>query len=182
MPLPDAERMLSYEGEMMREGRDGEAKVLSLLQSFSTVLHIDDVRDVPAWRARDVDFLVSKRNGEALRVEAKSDRYIASTGNFCFELARVHHKAGEFFRAGWSVFSEATHVFVWCAEAGYMYEMSMDNVRAGFRQMVRSSKQMQVSTVQTDRERTTLNVLVPLRYIEHARYTHAFGHWILKKD
>lgn len=181
MPIPDALRELSYDGDMMREGREGEAEVYEMLRRMPAVLRVDDVRDDVAWRARDVDFLVHRMVVPMQQIEVKSDRYIAKTGNFCFELARIHH-TGEFFRAGWSVFSEATHVYVWSAEPRCIYAMRMSVIRSAFRQFVRGNRQAQLALVQTDNQRTTLNVLLPLSYIPHDVYVRAFDKWVLKRD
>lgn len=173
---------------MMREGRKGEDAALHFLSMFQSD-QITDVRDDPYWRERDVDFLLHKSSGAVVKLETKSDRHIAQTGNVLFELMRIHHTAGHEHCAylGWSVFTEAHHLLVWCPPANRMYVFGVADLRRAMQAYTRKTRQFaRLKVVTTDTARTTINVLIPLRLVPHKVYTRAdkTGVWrtIQEKD
>lgn len=170
MPAPDGMRGRSYDGDMMDEGRVAERIVAGWLASEYDGRVISVVDD-PEWQEREVDFLVtSPTRRTALTVEAKSDRHIANSGNVLFELARVHHTASTVAYNGWSVFSQAELLVVYCPPASSLYVMRMQHLREGLQAYCRAVRgAMRVIVTPTDTDRTTINVLIPMDYVPNIK-------------
>lgn len=179
MPSPDPNRPYSYNGDLYEAGRRAEDWVLEYLNQVPGVGEIQDVRDDPMWQRKDVDFIVRFAFGEEVKVEAKGDRHIHK-GNVLFEPFRIHHTASPEHCGclGWSVFSEAERVLVWCEPVSRLYFFEMDALRRGMQRYTHEARpNINSRWISTDTERTTFNIYIPLRYVPHRVYEFVGGLW-----
>ena len=102
------------------EGKMGEIMAARLLERLN--FDIEDVRDDAAWRARDVDFIGTKR-GKTIRFEVKTNSNIKAYNSMCFE-SLIHRPKGTV--DGWLEYSEAD-VFIFCdSSCGDIYFIKND--------------------------------------------------------
>lgn len=164
-------------------GNDAEAIAEQFMAAVPNVKRVIDVSNVIDWQRREVDRRCELANGAWVNVEIKSDRHIHTSRNFSFELARLHHTATPEHCAylGWSVFSEADRLLVWCPPAQRLYSFLTDDVRRGMQRYTQEVRgNMRTAIVTTDDKRTTINILVPLSYIPHNVYARAETAWRLE--
>lgn len=174
----------TYAGELMQIGNEGESVVQDFFAYVLRGVQLDDVRRDPAWQEKDVDFRAHFSTG-VLNIEVKSDRWIDRSENVLFELCRIHHTAQPKYCAylGWSVFSAADRVLVWCAPSSRLFVFEADQMRAGMQRYTQKArKDMNLAIVDTDEQRTTINILVPLDFIRHKSYRRTNGIWTLDKE
>lgn len=178
MPDQNPNRSRSYSGDMMREGSDGEARAYDFLSRLSHA-HIEDVRSDSFWQQRDVDYLFTRMDDSVLTVEVKSDRHIAQSGNVLFELARLHHTSRDVCAyLGWSVFTEADRLLVWCPPAERLYVFVVSELRSAMQRYTQKTRQlMKLNIVSTDTLRTTINILIPLTEVPHRVFACVNNRW-----
>lgn len=166
--------------ELKPKGDYAEVVVCEFLRRCPGVAQVEDVRDDPAWQQQDVDYRVTLTSGTARGVEVKSDQHIARSGNVLFELARLHHTARpeRCAHLGWSVFSAADWLLVYCPPARALYWFSFAALRGGMQAYMKDSRdKARLALIATDSQRTTLNILIPLAYVPHAVYAQTPAGW-----
>lgn len=167
----------SFAGKL-REGGTAEALAESFLRTHTSITQVKDVRSDPAWQRQDVDYLAWLATGVMLKVEVKSDAHIARSGNLLFELSHIHFSGNPVVRPGWSVFSAANWLLVWCPASAQLYSFTSDSLRQAVRRYIQRAKaDTRVAVVTTDRGWATVNVLVPTFYVEHRKYMRVNGLW-----
>lgn len=154
-------------------GTKGEAAVQNwLVQLYGEpfVMKADkELQDV------NIDFVVLPNDEPKLYVEAKTDRNVEKTGNFAFELARIKHDLplNRFFYPSWFIASQANALVVYGPMARLLYVMSMADVRNVANEHVRSQRERsQWRAVFTDFQRTSINLLIPIRDVPHDRWQY----------
>ena len=73
--------------DAFEDGKLGEAIVLELLRQKYPGTPIQDVRDDPVQRQRDIDFILTMPDGK-FTIEAKGDSHTRRTGNIALEFRR----------------------------------------------------------------------------------------------
>ena len=178
MPKPDDKRKRSYDGDMMDNGRKAEDAVFMFLMEIKSIDQIDDLRNVPDWQSRDVDFCVW-RNGEPEFIEVKSDESIGRSPNILFEFARINHTSIDHLaRFGWSLFSLADRFAIWSPITKVVFMVGATDLRDGFNRYVRDArKNTRIVPIPTDEIKTTIVFLVPCDYVTHNRYEPVGNGW-----
>jgi len=153
----------SYSGDLMQKGMANEVVVLNWLNSIykDTI----DFREFKLAQRIDVDFGVESAEGDILLAEVKSDRYIRESGNLCFENHRINHFVKErWFYLGWGWRSPAQKLIVRNPETSETFVFDFQELRAEVGKFVSSvGKELRVSIVPTDRQKTTFNYLIPMK-------------------
>jgi hypothetical protein len=170
------------DGELLEEGREGEEIVRQFLEKHPSVATVDDLRSDPHWQSKDVDYCANlHENGGKWYIEAKSDQHIARTQNVLFELARIQHSDDPCARLGWSVFSEASYLMIWCKPKQFLYWIDVSSFRRGMQRYVTDARgTTKVVHVNSDNTRTTINVLIPIRYMPYRQFEYVGNGWKVK--
>lgn len=110
---PSADRALSYEGELMAEGKIGEALAREHWERLGYA--VEDVSNSPEYRKLSID-LIARRGDDVVKVEVKKDADARTRGLFC-EVGRIWYDADpdELWQVGWSLRCRAD-VVVYVAE------------------------------------------------------------------
>lgn len=171
MPQPDGKRNISYIGDMKREGKIAESVVKHYLENHPKVRTVIDLSEDKEWQLKDVDFKVILKTGETQYIEAKSDKHIAFSKNFPFELNRINHrdKLETSVKLGWTIFSVADR-FVICPSGQWeVWLFTPADVRKGFHQYMIDHRPNRINSrwILTDNERTTQIILVPTSYMPY---------------
>lgn len=162
----------NYE-EKLREGAAAEDIAARFLARHKAVASVEDVRAARAWQQRDVDYRVRMTDGKVLNVEVKSDRWIGTTGNLLVEVCNLHFtgERGRAVRAGWTYFSQAYWLLLWCPTNARLYSLTMGALHKGLQRCVSAiGMQTQLSASVTEGRWMTVNALVPLHYVAHHQY------------
>lgn len=167
-------------GVKKMKGNIGEQMAASYLAWHSSVAHFENVSDNPAYFQQDVDFLVTLIDGKQVKCEAKSDRHIAVTGNFCFETTRFNLTTPErAIHAGWSSWSKADYFFIWCPVNFSMYVVQTSAFRNGFLAYMQSVRtKARYSIVETNHGTLTANVYFPVSFVSHKVYVWSYDTWM----
>lgn len=190
MPKPDANRALSYSGDMKEAGKRAEVVVKNFLCTRTGIKDVRDYTDIDEWRLKDVDFEAVFDNGRIEWIEVKNDSYIATKGNFLYELNRLNHtSANNRVKLGWSAYSHATYFFVYAEDTGELYVFLSKEIQDGFhryileKRTVRDPKKggIHLEWICTDSERTTVVVLVPLHYFQYRVFRQINNQWRMVK-
>ena len=159
----------SYNGALMKAGRAGEEIVLDWLRSRPYIQSVADLRDHAEMRHADIDCSITANDGRILLAEIKSDWYMGISGKVLFEVLRINHTAPPERAAtlGWSARSPATTLFYYAPQVGCIYQCSFGDLRQSFQKYTHEArKQTNISIVETDAIKTTINILVPMSYCE----------------
>ena len=178
-PQPPKGSSLFEDSNLLLVGQDAESIVMDFLNSFKQITKKDDLRLDKEWQEKDVDYRIETANGEML-IEVKSDQHIGKSGNVLFELIRLHHTAKSEHCAyiGWSVFSAADRIFVWCPPTRKLYIFKTPDLRRAMQGYTyEQRKSMRIEIVVTDTKRTTINILVPLAYVSYHVYQKNAKGW-----
>lgn len=183
MPQPDKNRILSYNGAMMAEGKEAERIVQDFFDTSSYVKEVKNVTGEKQYQEEDVDFVVKMHGGLVIKAEVKSDALMAEKRNFPFELERLNHRSKSSIKHGWTVYSKADLFFFWSKPSDELYIFTAKSVRTAFDQYILDIRnnqtvyQKRLKLIATDRERTTLIVLIPLSYIPFKVYSKIDSTW-----
>lgn len=171
MPQPSRDRERSYSGDYMAQGKSAEDVVKKWLCDSADVSSVNDVSDQRHYQEREIDFIITMRDGREITAEIKSDAHIGSTRNVVFELLRVNHTLNneKAFVIGWSARSEAAHVFYVSVTENKIFSFSMADLRSAACASF-SGKAPKVLTIPTDNIKSTIVLLIPLSSIKHKEH------------
>ena len=156
----------SYNGEMMQKGTENEEIILAWLKQHAK--EIIDFREFRLAQRIDVDFGIETIDGNIVLAEIKSDRHIRDEGNLLFEMNRINHLAeNKWFYLGWGWRSPAQKLIVRNPKSGNTYVFDFFALRKKIGTYVaEQGKLTRMSIVETDAQKTTFNLLIPLVYFD----------------
>ena len=171
MPKPSHDRVRSYNGDYMAQGKSAEALVQEWLYGNQDVMSVNDVSDQRHYQDLEIDLIITMRNGKEITAEIKSDMHIGKTRHVVFELLRVNQTMnnGSAFVLGWGARSQADHVFYCCGVENKIYSFSMADLRSAARSTF-AGKDPKVITIPTDNIKSTIILLIPLASIKHKEH------------
>jgi hypothetical protein len=165
---------------MSAKGSFAESLALQFLRSRPPVARVEDVRHDRDYQRKEIDFVAHRWQGDPVTFEVKHDFHMQQTGNFPYELLRVHHTAETPAYWGWTFFSKADHFLVVTPEES-IYVFTPGNVRRGMQAYVKAAgTRTQMRWIETDEMRTTCILLVPLSYIPHHVWQFRGAQWLLR--
>lgn len=162
----------SYDGELMALGQSNEEIIMRWLQRFEAAREIIDFREFRLTQRLDVDCGIETLDGNIVLAEIKADRHIAADKNLLFENHRINHFAkGHWFYLGWGWRSPAQKLIIRNPETGKTFVFSFDDLRefiGGY--VAEQGKSLRMAIVETDRQKTTFNLIVPFASIPAGLY------------
>ena len=111
--------------ETLVYGQRGEADIAEFFRRHG--LQVENVSDKEEYQKKDVDLLVTDKNGRVLQVEVKTDRDSVRTGYIIVEEA-MHRIQGT--RLGWLYFCEADILCYYLQNASRIYFLDWPRVKA----------------------------------------------------
>lgn len=168
---PSAERDRSYSGDYMVAGRKAEEIILGWLSAQPWVLGVEDLRSFRPMREADVDCSIALSDGRVTVAEIKSDRHLGRSGKFLFEVLRINHTAlpERAVTLGWSARSPARWLLFYAPIKSEIHQVLMDDYRRALQAYTAEVRgRTQFSFVPTDRIKSTVNILIPERYVVSA--------------
>lgn len=171
MPKPSHDRVRSYNGDYMAQGKSAEALVQEWLYGNPDVMSVNDVSEQRHYQDREIDLIITMRNGKEISAEIKSDMHIGKTRNVVFELLRVNQTMNNAsaFVLGWGARSEADHIFYCSVTENTIYSFSMADLQSAARSTF-GGKDPKVLTIPTDNIKSTIILLIPLASIKHKEH------------
>jgi len=160
----------SYNGHYMKAGQAAEARVLGWLEVHSGVIGVEDLRGLRQMREADVDCSVQLVDGRMVLAEIKSDWHLGVSGNVLFETLRINHTAppDRAVTLGWSARTPARWILYYAPQKDCIYQISTDDLRSGLQAYTSELRsRSRLSYVETDRIKSTVNVLIPERFVAH---------------
>lgn len=153
----------SYDGSLMKIAKINEDIVLEWLKSSQR--SAIDFREFRLAQRIDVDFGIETVDGQIVLAEIKSDRWISSTGNLCFENHRINHFTTEhWFYLGWGWRSPAQKLIVRNPSSGDTFVFHFHALRrAVARHIGTLGKRVTILIIETDEQKTTFNYLIPMK-------------------
>lgn len=156
----------SYEGILMEKGKTNEEFILAWLKEFGK--EIIDFREFRLAQRIDVDFGIETIDGAILLAEIKSDKWISDEGNLCFEHNRINHFVKDkWFYLGWGWRSPAQKLIIRNPQLGEIFVFDFPCLRALVAKYIAEyGKNIRLAIVETDNQKTTFNLLVPMNYLK----------------
>jgi hypothetical protein len=98
-------------------------------------------------------------------------------------LGRIDHVAITPFYVGWGVFSKADWLLVYALDSQAFYLFRFKMLREDMQRytLENRTKSEHFKWVASDDERTTLNLLIPLRKTRYYRFPALNGGWVMKQ-
>lgn len=165
---PGANRERSYDGDYMEAGRKAEDIIMDWLRRQPWVLDLDDLTGLRPMRQADVDCHFSLTDGRSTLAEIKSDKHLGTSKNYLFEVLRINHTAppDKAVTLGWSARSPAKWLLYWAPNKKEIHQISMDEFRGALQNYSQQQrKETKLSYVPTDRIKSTVNILIPERFV-----------------
>ena len=154
----------SYDGDYMKVGKTGEAIVAAWLRQRAHVASVTDLSNLPTWQDLDVDLRVLLHSGKSFLAEVKTDQHLGKSGNVLFEILRIYHTADARYcaKSGWSIRTMAEWIFYYAPSVEQLYTFKTMDLRGAFQRYTHEARQQTRQIwVNTDRIKSTLNVLIP---------------------
>ncbi len=151
----------------MAVGKKAEEIVMNFLQSKPYIIGINDFRELRAVQEADIDIAIKTVDGRVTLAEIKSDWYLGVSGNVLFEVLRINHTAptDRCLTLGWSGRTPATWILYYSPQLNKIYQVRTSELRKAFQQYTKTErKNSNLSIVETDSIKTTVNVLIPWKY------------------
>lgn len=96
---------MNFFNQQLEKGKSGEAIVAAWLQKRGN--QVKDVSDDREYQRRDIDLVVTNKDGATLTIEVKTDYKLHKSGNLFFE-STYHKDWGD--TPGWYDYCEADYV------------------------------------------------------------------------
>jgi len=156
----------TYSGKLMEIGKRNEDIVMLWLQTMAR--EVIDFREFRLAQRLDVDFAIETIDGNIVLAEIKSDKWISDTGNLCFEQNRInHYVVDKWFYLGWGWRSPAQKLIVRNPNTFHTYVFRFDELRKFVGSYVGDvGKKLRMAIVETDKQKTTFNILIPILALE----------------
>ena len=156
-------RPKSYDGTLMEIARTNEEIILEWLKGSQR--SVIDFREFRLAQRIDVDFGIETVDGRMVLAEIKSDRWVSTEGNLCFENHRINHfMTNRWFYLGWGWRSPAQKLIVRNPSSGDTFVFHFHALRrAVARHIGTLGKRVTVLIIETDEQKTTFNYLVPMK-------------------
>lgn len=164
MPKPNANRVRSYNGDYMLEGKYAEEVTLAFLKDIPSIIGVEDFRELRSFHETDIDCAIKTIDGRVTLAEIKSDRHLGISGNVLFEVLRINHtcqpdKAGYL---GWSLRSPATYFLYFAPILEKLYQCRVCELRRSFQRYTRENRgTVKIQWINTDSIKSTLAILLP---------------------
>jgi hypothetical protein len=169
----------SYNGNLMKKGKDNEEILKHWLLSSQKIKEIIDFREFRLAQRIDVDFGIETIDGNIVLAEVKSDNYIYENGNLCFEVYRINHYAeNNWFYLGWGWRSPAKSLIIRNPKTNLIFIFDFLKLRRFIGQWVgeigekliyetietkKGTRSKYQIVIETDTTKTTFNFLIPMR-------------------
>ena len=152
----------TYNGELMRIGTENEQIILEWLKVRGN--SIIDFREFRLAQRIDVDFGIETIDGNIVLAEIKSDKSIVETGNLLFECYRINHFVKDkWFYLGWGWRSPAQQLIIRNPITGEIFVFNFNRLRSFIGSYIADvGKQLRTCIVETDKQKTTFNFLIPM--------------------
>lgn len=158
-------RECSYQGQLMAKGREVELCVIKWLEDCGNTV-VDATKNLYMQR-QDVDVVVKSPSGEVFLCEIKADYKMSQTKNFVFETTRIYH-ATAYFTLGWAIKTPAEYLLYVTPDNGNLYKFKMSILRQSCSDyLLNAGVNAKSIIVETDKEKTTQNILVPLTSLKY---------------
>ena len=163
----------TYNGELMKKGKQNEECIKTWLETFAK--NVLDFREFRLAQRIDVDFGIETIDGKIVLLEAKSDKWIKESGNLCFENNRINHFATDnWFYLGWGWRSPAQRLIVRNPETDDAFLFEFPKLRKYVGQYIaKTGKRTNINITETDKQKTTFNLLIPMSGLKslYSKYT-----------
>lgn len=107
-------------------GGKGERVVAKVLADRGWEVY--DARNSRNYQQKDIDYVVHKtKEGKHYKVEVKTDRYIAYTGNLLVENASTCNPKHNY--QGWIHYTEADVIAYVCAHTNHIYIVAVEDIK-----------------------------------------------------
>jgi len=170
----------SYDGDYMKAGKIAEKISLDFLADHPDVIGVKDISEIEVIQTADADALIKLRQGTNPLAEFKSDAHMGITSNVLIEVLRINHRAPQESAGvlGWSLRTEVRWIFVFGPRTGYLYQFKTADLRRAFQNYTEQVREnTKLHWVSTDRVKSTLCVLMPLKYCHGTFQVHDVLHY-----
>lgn len=152
----------------MVAGRKAEEIILTWLAAQPWIVGVEDLRPFRPLREADVDCSLALSDGRVTLAELKSDRHLGRSGKYLFEVLRLNHTApsDRAVTLGWSARSPARWLLFYAPYKHEIHQILMDEYRNAVQTYTGEVRgRTEFSYVPTDRIKSTVNILVPSKYV-----------------
>jgi hypothetical protein len=169
---PSATRERTYDGDYMAAGNKAEKTVMAWLRKRPWVVGVDDLRALRVMREADVDCSITLADGRVTLAEIKSDRHLNNLAtedkNFLFEVLRINHTAPaeRAVTLGWSARTPALRILYFSPEDMRLHCIATEEFRRALQDYTKEARKLtKISYVPTDCIKSTVNILIPKRFV-----------------
>lgn len=158
----------SYDGELMKIGKSNEEIIFNWLKK--NYKDIIDFRDFRLTQRVDVDCGIETIDRNILLAELKADNHISETGNLLLENNRFNHfiRTDKMFYLGWAWRSPAQKLIIRNPKTHETFVFDFNILRKKVGEYIsKIGKKLKVIIVETDKQKTTLNLLIPMYYLKN---------------
>lgn len=147
-------------------GEEGEAKIFDYLKTQEKTELVKDVRDDKEYQSKDIDFIVTQKNGRIFSVEVKTDQY--DSQNLFYETI----SAVETNSIGCMEKSQAKYLIYYFTKFDKFYLIDLKEFNTWIRKLIaKQSPALQLKQFKNDRydgsQYTSQGYTISLRYIEN---------------
>lgn len=147
-------------------GEQGESKIFDYIKQIETTKDIKDVRNMSEYQSKDIDFIVTKKNGKDYTVEVKTDQYTSL--NLFYETI----SAVETNSVGCMEKSQAKYLIYYFTNYNKFYLIDLKKFNDWVRKLIaKQSPVLKLKQFKNDRfdgsKYTSQGYTIPLRYIEN---------------
>lgn len=156
----------SYDGDLMEKGKVIETAVIEWLRGQG--VSVIDVSNNEFMQSLDVDIVFTSKELKTYLGEIKADYRMQETGNICYETMRIYHNITR-IEHGWGVKSPADYLFYASPPEGNLFIFKFAKLREIVTDYIkRTGKNVKTILVETDKGKTTHNILIPLKELDGA--------------
>lgn len=170
----------TYNGKLMGIGKANEEILFDWLRENNSIRGIIDFREFRLTQRLDVECGIETIDKKIVLAELKADNFISEsykkisnkivlTGNLCFENNRYNHfiHPDKMFYLGWGWRSPAQKLIIRNPNTNetFVFDFNFLRKRIG-NYIAEKGKKTETIIVETDKQKSTLNLLIPMNYLK----------------
>lgn len=109
----------------MNTGRKGEQVFAAIMNEVG--YEVEDVSSNPEYFSKDIDFIITNKQGKTATIEVKYDNKISNTGNLYLETFNINSEQWKY--DGWWLHCEADYLAYGDANGEFFYMFHLGDLR-----------------------------------------------------
>ena len=159
---------MSLSAARLAQGQKGEMAAMVYMQSDPGCHRFIDVRKDVKYYMDDIDFILERKDGKRIKLEAKTDTLGDRYGNFCFPIKTIYTNNPRMKELlGWPFRSKADIITIYDEVNQILYVFELEKFRKFYKKYTANYQIRSIHRIDKDNPDISREIaLIPKRFVE----------------